>query len=197
MPDSHGRKRLGLLLVTAVGLIGCQPRSEVSAPVAAGELPAVVLDTPENTARSALLSLRAHLRAIARQDEPATRECLAQMRTLAAEASIKRTLARRPRFSVLVGNDPIEGYIDNWGAAIAYYAGVSGGDDSFHFERMHRISQTPTRVAVGVPASGPDDDALIQVTCVREDDGLWRVSRIEFVVETTSTRPAAPPASQP
>lgn len=197
MPDSHDRGRLGLLLAVAVGLIGCEPGSEVPAPTAAGELPAVVLDTPEDTARSTLLRLQAHLRAIARQDEAATRECLAQMRTLVAAASIKRTLARRPRFSVLVGDDPIEGYIDNWGAAIAYYAGVSGGDDSFHFERMHRISETPARVAVGVPASGPDDDALIQVTCVREDDGLWRVSRIEFAVETTSTRPASPPASQP
>jgi hypothetical protein len=175
-----------LMVMAATALIGCEGRpAEPRLPPKPGPLPEVVLETPEDAARTALEYLRADLRAVAHRDGQIEEACIERLRTIAAVAAIEQELARWPQFKAVLGDDPIEGYIDNWAAAIAYYA------EGFHFDQMRRDFETPSKVAVVVPASGPEDDALIQVTCIREDDGPCRVSRIEFVVEAPTTRPAS------
>jgi hypothetical protein len=177
--------------MATAALVGCEGKpAQPALPPKPGELPEVVLKTPEDAARSALVYLRADLRAVAHRDRQTEEKCLERLRTIAALAAIEQEFAKQPQLKGVVGEPPVEGYITNWAAAIAYYA------EGFHFDQMRRSSETPAEVAVVVPASGPEDDALIQVSCIREDDGPWRVSRIEFIVEPAITRPASQPASQ-
>ena len=194
MLGSCGRGCLILLLMAmaAAALVGCESRpGEPALPPGPGELPAIVLETPEDAARSVLTYLQADLQAVARRDRQAERECFEKLRAVASVTTIERSFAGLPQFKAVIGDDLVDGYLSNWGATVAYYA------EGFHFDRMRRASQTPSKVAVVVPASGLDDDALIQVTCVREDDNQWRVSRIEFVVESPTARSVSQPASQP
>lgn len=194
MRELGDRHRL-LLLILAVSAapVGCENNPSDSALRPPPELPQVVLDTPENAARSALTSLQAELRAIANNDPQAAQEALNQLRSLVAVKAVERMLDRMPQFKTLFGDDLIEGYINSWGATIAYYA------EGLHLDRMRRGFAAPSKVAVLVPASGPDDTALIQLTCLRQDDGTWRVSRIEFVnlATTSAPQPATQPASEP
>jgi hypothetical protein len=192
------RARNGLLvsiLVVGTALSGCDNSRTESASRPAPELPAVALDTPENAARLVLTYLQAELRAVANGDQELAQAALAQLRSMVAAEVIANRLKRMPQFKGLLGDDLVEGYIRNWGSTIAYYA------EGFRFERMRRVADTPAQVSLVVPASGSADDALIQVTCLRQDDGTWRVSRIEFGSETTTstpaTQPASPPASEP
>lgn len=188
------RARQGLLLLIATTmalLVGCERKPPAPAPVALASMPAIVLNTPEDTTRSVLLCLQARLRAVARHDERSAELHLEQLQKLAATTMIEEAFARMPPLKAVVGDDLIEGLVNMWGAAIAYYA------DGLQLERVRRTSTAPSKVSVVVPASGPDDDALIQVTCVREDDDRWRVSRIEFVAETPTSQPVPPPVSQP
>jgi hypothetical protein len=108
-----------------------------------------------------------------------------------ATAEIEKTLSRLPHFANLLGEDLVAGYIRNWGAAIAYYA------EDFHFDRMRRTTSTPASVSVVVPASGPQDDALIQVTCLARSDSTWHVLRIEFITESATAAAASQPAPEP
>ncbi|MFQ5806073.1 MAG: hypothetical protein ACE5I3_06455 [Phycisphaerae bacterium] len=180
-----------LILAATAAPLGCENQPARPLAVPAGVAPEVVLKTPEDAARSALTCLQADLRAIRNRDEQAAKACLEKLRRVAAVTTIEQTLARMPQFKTIVGDDAIKGFINNWGATIAYYAA------GLQLEQMRRVSESASRVGVVVPASGPEDDALIQVTCVRGADDLWRVSRIEFVVETPTARPARPPATQP
>jgi predicted small lipoprotein YifL len=178
-----------LVATVALTLAGCEkPAPTVLPPPDA--VPEVNLDTPEDAARSALTLLRSELRAIAQQNEQAADDCLAKLRTLVAVQTIDQRLARLPQFKVVVGGDVIEGYLENWAAAVAYYT------EGLHLEQMRRGAQSSTRAAVVVPASGPEDQALIQITCIREDDGLWRVSRMDFVTAFPASQPASQATSQ-
>lgn len=191
-----GRGRLALpAVVVAVALMGCENRPPEPAATLPDDWADTVLKTPEDAARNVLTYLQAELRARARHDEQTVRACAEKLRALAAVKTIEQTLARLPQFKTLVGDDAVQGYVDNWGATIAYYA------EGLHLEQMRRAAQSNAKVAVIVPASAPDDDALIQVTCVNEGDQLWRIARIEFVVEPPAAAPtsqaALQPASQP
>lgn len=181
-----------LLVVAASAMfVGCDGEPAQPRLPPPGEVPEVVLKTPEEAARSVLACLQTELRARAHHDGQVASACLEKLRTAVAVKTLEQTLARMPQFKVVVGDDLVEGYVHNWGAAIAYYA------EQLHFEQMRRASESASRAAVVVPASGPEDDALIQVTCVRGNDKLWRVSRIEFVAQAPSAPPASQPGSQP
>jgi hypothetical protein len=160
-----------------------------------GEVPEVVLETPEDAARSVLACLQTELRARAHQDESVANACLEKLRSAVAAQSLAQTIARMPQFKPALGDDVVEGFIHNWGAAIAYYA------EGLHLEQMRRSASSGSVAAVVVPASGAEDDALIQLTCQRGSDDLWRVSRIEFVTEAPSrpvtSQPRSEPASRP
>ena len=191
MTTPRARACLLLPLVAVAALVGCENKPAESGSATSRNLPQITLTTPEDAARTALSFLRADLRATARHDEETAEACLEQMRTVVSTKALEEVFARLPRFKVLVGGDVVKGCVNNWAAVIAYYA------EGLHFEQMRRVSETRAKVAVVVPASGPEDQALIQVTCVRDDDSLWRVLRVEFVVEAPATRPAPPPPTQP
>jgi hypothetical protein len=194
-----GRGWLALPVVaTMAAVMGCERKPAAPAPVPSASVPEVTLSTPEDAARSVLTCLQAHLQAVARDDQQAAKACLEKLRTVAAVTAIEQEFARWPRYKTVIGEDLIEGYVSNWAAAIAYYAGITAKDnEGFHFDQMRRSSEAPSKVAVVVPASGPNDDALIQVTCVREDGAVWRVARIEFVTELPTALPRSQPTSQP
>lgn len=181
---------LSVLAVAAV-LSGCDSRPPASASRPAPELPPVVLDTPENAARSMLFCLQAELRAAANGDSQTAEACLEQMLAMVAAEDIERALSRMPQFTAFVGDDVIEGYVHNWGSAIAYYA------EGFRFDQLRRSVDTSAQVGVVVPATGPEDEALIQVTCLQRDDNTWRVSRIEFITHTAPSTPTPQPTTQP
>lgn len=151
----------------------------------------MILDTPENAARSVLLCLQAELRAAANRDSQVAEACLEQMLSMVAAENIEKVLRRMPQFTAFLGGDLIEEYVRNWGSAVAYYA------EGFRFEDMRCSVNSPARVAVVVPAAGPEDEALIQVTCLRRDDGTWRVSRVEFTTDSAASTPVPPPTTQP
>jgi hypothetical protein len=192
MPAPRARTGPFLLIVAAaIVLPGCGQSPSRTAPRPAPELPAVTLDTPENAARSALLCLQAELRASANHDEKTAAAALERLEAIVATDETKAALSRVPQFETLLGEDLIDGYIHNWGSTIAYYA------EGLQLERMRRVTHTSGKVAVVVPATGPEDDALIQVTCVRGDGDGWHVSRIEFITKNTTSAPAPPLASEP
>lgn len=191
-----GHRHLMLLLVgTTTALVGCggQPdRPDVPYVPYPDEVPPVVLDTPEDAARSALACVQTELRALAHGGyEQIASACRDRLRTLVAVKTIEQMLARVPQFKGVLGDDQIRGYVDNWEAALAYYA------EGLQFSQLRRAGGSRSKAIVIVPASGPEDDALIQVTCVREDDNLWRVARIEFVAKPPATGPASQPSGPP
>jgi hypothetical protein len=186
-----GRPSRLLIAALTVALVGCENNPPASTRRPPPELPPVTLDTPENVARGVLTCLQAELRAVANQDESVADAALTQLRTLAAIESIERNLSRMPQFESLLGDDPIEGYIHNWESAVAYYA------EGFHFDQMRRGSEIGSNTTVIVPASGREGNVLIQVTCLRQKDGTWRVSRIELLPETPTSQPVRSPATQP
>lgn len=193
MPGLRARYGLILSLVAAgAALPACDNSQPPSASLPAPRPPAVALDTPEQAARSVLTGLQAELHAVAHDDQESSAAALKELRSIVDAEAIQRRLARAPRFGGLLGGkDQVEGYIQNWGSMIAYYA------EGFRFERMRRVADTSATARLVVPASGPEDDALIEVTCLRQDDATWRVSRIEFGSPTTSSTPATQPLSPP
>jgi hypothetical protein len=185
--------RISLLLLAAAVVtlsFGCERKpSEEAAPPC--DLPETALATPEETARTVLGCIQADLRAVARDDKTAVEACLAKLQTVASARTIRQEFARLPQFKVLVGDELIKGIVSNWAAALAYYA------DGLHLKQMRRVSESDSKVVLVVPASGPDDKTLIQITCVHEDDGLWRVARIEFVPAIPASQPTSQPTTQP
>jgi hypothetical protein len=185
-------RRSSLLLAVAVVtvLFGCERKlSEQDAPPC--DLPETALATPEETARTVLGCIQADLRAVARDDKTAIEACLEKLQTVASARTIRQEFARLPQFKALVGDELIKGIVSNWAAALAYYA------DGLHLKQMRRVSESDSKVVLVVPASGPDDKTLIQITCVHEDDGLWRVARIEFVPAIPASQPTSQPTTQP
>lgn len=197
MLQTRGMRITTLLLVPVLAaLTGCE-RQPVAVPTLPppGPVPAVKLDTPEDAARTALTCIQTELRAVAHEDEQTAEQCREQLVRVAAARTIEQTFAKMPQFKMVVGDEMLEGYVANWGSTISYYA------QDLHFDRMRRGAAAESQVLVLVPASGAEDDALIQLTCVRETENTWRISRIEFATEPVATQPApttAPaPARQP
>ena len=179
------------ILAAAAVISGCDNAPPGSASRPAPELPPITLDTPENAARTVLVCLRAELRAVANCDEQTAEASVEQLRSMVATEAIEKVLSRVPQFEGLLGEDLVKGYIRNWGSTIAYYA------EGFHLDRMRRAVDTPAKVSVVVPATGPEDDALIQVTCVPGSNDGWRIMRVEFITETATSATTSQPASEP
>ena len=179
-----------MVAVCVVGLTGCGGATKPVVKPPPGDVK-VDLTTPENATRTVLLTIQAELRACAHDDMEAAEKLREQLLAISTADSIGHQLARLPRFKAMLGEDMVKGYIRNWGSKIAYYA------EGLHFDRWRRGAADEETVAVIVPASGPDDDALIQVLCLRQKDNNWHVARIEFVTPTLAAAAESQPGSQP
>ncbi len=178
----------GVLLI----LPACEQRQAAhSAPV---RPPAITLDSPEQAVQSLFSGLKQLHDRIAAHDKAAATHCRQALRAVVAEKELIALIDRHPRIKLAINEngkgDVVDGMVRNWASATSYYI------DGVHLDRMYRTKAAKAgRVAVVVPASGPADDALIQVTCVRGTDGRWRVLRVEFVVEAPPLVPATREAS--
>lgn len=170
-------------LSASLVLIGCDSSpAEVQARPAA-VIPPISLGTPEDATQTVLLTLQARLRVAAYRDVETAKKALSQLRYLASEADLMRGLDRLPAYKSLLGNDVIEGFVDNWAATVSYYAeGYRLDEMSRVFESSTMINDTPTEVHVIVPAAGKDDEAQIQVNCVYDESGdRWLIARVGFL----------------
>lgn len=183
-----------LLLVSAASVAsGCGGGNSE----AAVALPPIDYSSPEAVARSTLETLRVEIAAAAERDLAAARKARSQLDLLAAKREIEREFRMAPHFKSVLGEDPMRGYIDLWGAVIAYYA------DGIELDALARASAEQDRspAVVRVPARSDGRSATIELECVRGDDGLWRVKRVGFALprkrEAAATQPAAMPEPAP
>lgn len=194
---SPARRALGVPALGALLILfaGCRP----SASASSAALPPVDQSTPEAVTRSALETIRAELKAVAAHDRAAAERAREQLARLAAAREILKSLEGSPRFKTALGDKPLRGYTDLWGATIAYYADGLALDAA----RRAKSSDDGKSVVVHVPAEAGDSRAVISVSCVLGDDGGWRVRQIVFAgAPTASSGPAAStsqsrPASMP
>ena len=187
----------GLIVLSTFGGCGSSPATLTERPPA--NVPPVLWGTPEDAAQTVLLTLQTQLRAAAHHDAETGKKALAQMHYLVAKEDLMRGLKRMPQYKALLGEDLIEGLVDNWAATISYYA------EGFRFDQMQRdfessamINGTPTEVHVVVPAQGANDEARIQVNCLYEESGdRWLVARVGFAGrEQEAVGAASHPASK-
>lgn len=194
-----------MLPAVAAGLVGCEGRPNASPPPPE-LIPTVQLETPEDAARSALRCIQAELRAVAERNEPLAQACHDQLCTAVASSAVSPALRQTLRLRGLTDSEQVRQLADHWVAALNYYA------EGFRLEQARRAGpphagedrltelgyagRAGTLAEVLVPASGPDDDALIRLTCVREADGRWRIARIDFAGPSATTQQPAQ-ASQP
>jgi len=164
-----GGLALGAVLVL---FAGCQPST--NSPAAA--LPPIDQATPEAVARSVLETVRAELKAVAAHDRAAAERARERLVQLAAAHEILKSLEGSPRFKTVLGDNPLRGYTDLWGATLAYYA------DGLALDAVSRAktSEDGRTAAVHVPATGEGSRAVIEIACVRGNDGLWRVREVLF-----------------
>jgi hypothetical protein len=155
------------------------------------------LDTPQLAAHALLTLLREELRAIRRGDREEQHRCRRQLERVADRDSIQQRFARTPQVKMLLGENVVTGVIGQWGATIAYYAeGLELGP----------LEQTAASAPATQPAAGPKqvvrvrgrglngEPAWIRVHCLQGEDGLWRVTHVDFAFRQAPAGP--PPATQ-
>lgn len=141
------------------------------------------LDSPQLTARTLLILLREELRAIRLGDRSAQLRCRQQLERLADRATILQRFASTPQVKMLLGEDLVAGVINQWGATIAFYA--EGLElDQIAEPAASTSTMQPTaglRQVVRVRGHGKaGEPAWIHVHCVLGEDGLWRVTHVDF-----------------
>ncbi len=163
---------LALLLTVA----GCAPAGK-SAGDAAGVLTvpgAVTQETPEAAARSLLEHLQVACAAAGRQDAAA--ENAAIDHALPLYAAVPLTARATVLAHALIGGDLDRSVLKLWARGVAYYA------PGFALDSVRRVSGAAAseRVVVGARATHGSEPSVILLTCVRGEDQLWRVVRVEF-----------------
>ncbi|RMF75076.1 MAG: hypothetical protein D6744_13850 [Planctomycetota bacterium] len=146
--------------------------------------------SPEAAARAVLTCIQEEIRAVAARDHEQVRKCRARLLGLAAADRIEESFRKAPIYRMLVGTDVLRGYVEDWGATIAWYA------DGLRLDEMRRdpAKSSDDDVTLLTPATGEGDSALISVRCVKAADGAWRVWRIEFA---DANPPTSAPATKP
>jgi len=176
---------IGAALALGALVGGCDQRGYLNTP----QTVTVTLEeagSPEAVVRSMLTTIRNRVRAAANHDDKAAKRAQERMVALAAREAIHQRFEQQPVYRMLVGDNEVEGLTSLWAAALAYYA------KGFDFRRMRTVGSAQAGEAVVfVPANAPDDKAVLRITCVRQPDGRWAVSRIDFATQMP------PPATQP
>ncbi len=188
-------RAVSAVLATGAVLAGCNRSTTPTAtPETAPAIdPAVVQTTPPETARTLCHFLRAHLQAVAARDTTAADAARDQIAWhLAARENIVR------QYEVRWGR-PREGQawvvrqcVESWAGLVAYY--VNGLD----FDQAESRGDAQRQI-VRVPAVGPKDRATLEVACLADADGRWRVYDVSMVAAAMPAQPGAPApvATQP
>ncbi len=172
------------LSACSLWVAGCD-RGAAEAPIQAPPVDsAVVLDTPQDTARSLVHFLQAHLKAIAEGNQAAAAGAREQVAWhIAARDRIiaphRKTIGERP----LAAAELLDRRAESWAAMISYYADGLAVDQTRVLE-----GGTKAREIVCVPVSGRDDREVLRITCVSGEDGKWHVRALDFAARETPVR---------
>ncbi|MBK9118752.1 MAG: hypothetical protein IPM18_04005 [Phycisphaerales bacterium] len=182
-----------LILGFAVIITGCRRPPETAAPLAFD----VDTTTPVAAAQSTLRGLTAQLAASTQGNRAAAHAT--RDRLIATLMAREETYARyRARAGVGAVEMPLflARLVDNWAAAIAYYAADVRYDEARTVPRANDSS----KAEIAIPAHGPNDDALIGIWLQRDAQGAWRVTALQFLsrdAATTTPATQTAPATQP
>jgi hypothetical protein len=192
----HRGALLGLWSASLLFVLACRPAptpgsDDAVRQEAATRVPASV-DTPEVAARTLLRGIQEELRALRRNDRRLASAFHEHLRAAVHEAAVAERFNKAPHYRLLLGQGDVTDRITGvWAADLAYYA------EGLHFERMRVVggdgSAPVDTVLVLVPGSGRDDEAWIELTCVRRSDGTWGVSGIDFASGPPAEAGAPPP----
>ena len=166
------------MCVALIGACGQEP-----APTTPATELTLEQDTPEHAVASALRCVRHVLDAATAGDKPLARAYRNTLRGVASELEIEKAIARSPRVAIMLGNDPIDGYLDNWCSALSYYA------NDIDERQLTRVSETPTRVVLRGAASEARNRQPIEFVCVTGADSRWHLAHIEFVAAASQPAP--------
>lgn len=180
---------LGLLLAP---LGGCERSSPAPEAGWREETIELVLTSPQETARTLLLTLQAEQRAIHARQRDAVERYRSLLRTIAA----REALAERYRQKTKNEEIPIDLILEkltlNWGAVLADYL------EGVYFDQIGVAANPPgaKTAIVTVPAQGSQDRALLRIECVQDADNFWRVLGVRFVPRPFASTPTLPATTQ-
>lgn len=178
----------------SVGLGGCAQEVRTNVPEEPPPIEdRVTRDTPEATSDSLLRLLRAHLDAVARHDREAATSALGQaVWHVAARDEIVARQRMQPVSRPIAELEVLQRCVESWAAMISYY-------DEFEIDaaRVLGRANAPEQL-VRLPCHAPDDDAELELTCVRRDDNTWRVRALTFAPQAAALAAAeSRPTTQP
>jgi hypothetical protein len=190
---------IGLVAGLLGGLAACRPAA-TPADAANGKtsMPELILDTPQDAARTVLRMLSAEHAARSQRDKVAASE-VRELLDVAIDKNIIREALKKNNALRALGSTGggVREYVDMWGATLSYY---------FHGIKYEQLVSLPgsgdsARVPMLIPAEAAGDTAWIRVEAAVGDDKLWRVYRIVFepprVAAAITSKPAASANNRP
>lgn len=177
------RRFLWIVVAGCLFVSGCKPAATTA--TGAVQLPAVVLKTPDDAARSALLTIQAIVQAAGRRDtatfdraeEQLLDDIAARDAVIGRFSSAMLQLSSRERL--------LREVVESWPRALAHYA------ERFDFDQASSIINGDQTAHVYVEAHGARDSTWVDVQCVRAGDE-WRVLAVGY-----APKEARAPASRP
>ncbi len=191
--------RRSLLFLICGVLAGCRPPAPSTASTQAGPSDIEVsARSPQDVARSLVALIRAHLAALARHDHVAADRYRDQVaREVVARDEIMRRFNGLTARTAHGETEVLRRLVESWASALAYYA---SGLDLEHM-RLSAVAGDSGKGVVEIPAHGLNDEARLDVACMRGPDEQWRILGIEFALPEASRATTQPlhtaPAAQP
>ncbi len=186
-PKSVGLAALLLLLTGSVA--GCERPKPASAAASQPALTPVVLSTPQDAARSALVGVLARRAALAKHDPAAADRALEHLRSVAARSTILKRYEEQTRRPAEKPDQVVDRYVESWGSIIGFYA------DHLRLDELRSTDQAANADTAHayLPIGSGSDRSAIRIACNRETDGSWRVASIDFAVLPVSPEPQSQP----
>jgi hypothetical protein len=196
---SRGRRARRELTVAAAGLLplaalvwlACRPSAPQQVAAAESQPAApipIVLSGPKEAARSVLLCLRAIHESHAKHDKAAVTRYLNQLDMAAARDVILRRCQAANPIGIKEPDKVLRNYIEGWVAVVGYYA------DGLQPDQVKAVGAVTgaTQVDVYANAASVHGDVTIRLECLRGEDGLWRVARVDFAPRTAPATAPSP-----